>query len=139
MEDQRWQRKEERRHCGTGEEASLLITPPPAPSDGTGALYQDPNAIKHTQAPGGEVYAMADKPTKTSKASADKSKMQTATVAPADGGGAMYQDPKDIQHTTVAGGETYAVADKKPKAVGHVASPAGDLYAVADNKQPKRK
>ena len=56
-----------------------------------------------------------------------------------DGGGAVYQDPKDIQHTTVAGGETYAVADKKPKSVDHVASPAGDLYAVADNKQPKRK
>ena len=38
---------------------------------------------------------------------------------PTDRGGAMYQDPKDIQHITTLDGETYAVADNNPKPVDH--------------------
>ena len=61
--------------------------PPCAPYDGNRALYQDPNAEIYSQAPGGEVYAMADKRPKVV-----------------------------VEHLASPGGDLYAVADnKQPK------------------------
>ena len=54
---------------GTAERAPL-----PQAQDG-GALYQDPNTIKRTEGPGGDMYAVADKPKPKAKQVAPTSGM----------------------------------------------------------------